>query len=157
MTNGTYTGGHLAFTQAAGTLRNVDVRGATRRTGSSGLIIDGGRMRLEGGAIARSTGNALEVRNSAQVLMLGMRCEANGTAVSAVDGSLVHADGCRFLDNGTVFELRSEMATRGATRLILYTNEFMNNTRDRTVDGRSVVIEGQQLDDKVRRGDRLIP
>jgi hypothetical protein len=61
------------------------------------------------------------------------------------------------VDNATVFELRSEKATRGATRLLLYTNEFLDNTRDRVVDARSSVLDGQRLDDKVRRGGQLIP
>jgi hypothetical protein len=39
----------------------------------------------------------------------------------------------------------------------LYTNEFLDNTRDRVVDARSSVLDGQRLDDKVRRGGQLIP
>ena len=157
VTGGTVTGGHLSFIQAGGTLKNVELRGAPKGTGDAGVILDGSRMRIEGGSITRSSSAAVDVRNGAQVLLLGLRCEANTTALLAVDGSLVHADACRFVDNATVFELRSEKATRGATRLLLYTNEFLDNTRDRVVDARSSVLDGQRLDDKVRRGDQLIP
>lgn len=157
VTGGTVTGGHLSFMQSGGTLKNVEMRGAARGTGDAGVILDGSRMRIEGGSITRSSGAAVDVRNGAQLLLLGLRCEANTTALLAVDGSLVHVDACRFVDNATVFELRSEKATRGATRLLLYTNEFLDNTRDRVVDARSSVLDGQRLDDKVRRGGQLIP
>lgn len=151
------TGGYLSFTQVQGLLKGVDVRGAARGTGAAGLVVDGARIRMEGGSIVRSTGAALDVRNSAQVLLLNARYEENGTALLAMDGSLVNVSSCRFAGNTTVFDLRSEKATRGGTRLILYTNEFLNNTRDRVVDGRSVVQEGKSLDDKVLRGEQLIP
>ena len=147
----------MELSQVKAKVKGVTISGGTRKSGPVGLLIEGTRARLEDMVWSRCEGASLEVGQASQVLVLNGRFDGNGTALKAADGSQVHMDGCRMMDNALLFDVNSTGSTRGATRLLLYTNEYQGNVKDRSVDARSVLQEGQRLSDAVRSGTTFIP
>ena len=157
MEGGTIERGSLELTQVQATLKGLSIIGSTRKPGPASIVLNGTRARLQGITWGRCAGVALVLEQASQALILNGRFDGNGTALKATDGSQVHVDGSILTNNGLVFDLNSTGSTRGATRLMLYTNEFMGNTKDRSTDVISVVQEGLRLSDAVRNGSTFIP
>lgn len=154
---GVLQGGTIRFTQTKALVKDVIMRGATRGRGAGGMLVEGGRVRVEGGAFVAQSGAGLTCNSAAQVLMLGSTIEGCATAMKVGDGATVYADDVRFRSNDLVFSVRSEGTLRGGSRVLLYRNSFADNGRDREVDGGSTITDGGTLPEDVRTGARFIP
>ena len=109
-----------------------------------GVRIHGSRLALVGGScIGLATG--MEAEGSSEVLVHHVRFERNGTALHARDASVLHADGSSFMGNDLV--LRTGTARSGnGSRIVLYTNEFVDNVKDREVEEGSRVEQQEAMD-----------
>lgn len=147
----------LQLTQAKTVMKDVVVRGAGRGRGPGGVLVEGGRARIEGGAVLGLEGAGIRGTNAAQVLLLYTLVEGCATGLQVRDGATFHADDVRFRRNDLVMSVSSAGAMRGASKVVLYRNSFQDNARDREVDGGSSVTDGGVLSDVVRSGDRFTP
>jgi hypothetical protein len=154
---GLVQGAVLQLTQAKTVMKDVVVRGAGRGRGPGGVLVEGGRARIEGGAVMGLEGAGIRGTNAAQVLLLNTLVEGCATGLQVRDGATFHADDVRFRRNDLVMSVSSAGAMRGAAKVVLYRNSFQDNARDREVDGGSSVTDGGVLSDVVRSGERFTP
>nr|MCU0319666.1 hypothetical protein [Flavobacteriales bacterium] len=154
---GLVQGAIVQLTQTKAVLKDVVVRGAARGRGPGGVLVEGGRVRIEGGAVLGGEAAGIHGTNAAQVLLLNTLVEGCATAVQVRDGATVHVDDVRFRKNDLVMSVSSAGAMRGASKVVLYRNSFQDNVRDREVDGGSSVTDGGVLSDVVRSGERFTP
>lgn len=154
---GVLLGGTVQLTQTKAHLKDVLMRGAARGRGAGGLVVEGGRVRIEGGATMGQEGAGVRCANAAQVVLLGTVVEGCATGVEVRDGATVHVDDVRFRKNDLVMSVKTTGAVRGASRVVLYRNSFQDNARDREVDAGSSVTDGGVLSDAVRSGERFTP
>ncbi len=94
---------------------------------------------------------ALSAGRSSEVLVTSSRFSGNATAITALDGSTVHVDGCDFTGNTNVFVLRRDQPALGGATLKLYTNTFTGNGTERVVDADSKVETGTTVDPTLLR------
>jgi len=76
------------------------------------------------------------------------RFERNAVAISAADLSKVHVEGNNFLGNTHVFRASHDRNQRGGI-LLVYSNEFIDNTKERDADESSEITNVAIFDQKV--------
>jgi acetylornithine/succinyldiaminopimelate/putrescine aminotransferase len=89
------------------------------------------------------------VGEASQVLVLGSTFEGNRLALAVKDLSVAHVSGNTFKENATVFGVYRKKAIHGGAVLMLYSNEFVDNTKERDVDALSRIEQKDAPDAKV--------
>ncbi|MEZ4755244.1 MAG: hypothetical protein R2817_00285 [Flavobacteriales bacterium] len=154
---GMMQGGAVQLTQTKALLKDVLLRGAARGRGAGGVVVEGGLVRIEGGATMGQEGAGVRCSSAAKVLLLGAVIDGCAIGLEVRDGATVHVDDVRFRKNDLVFSVSSAGSVRGSSRVVLYRNSFQDNGRDREVDADSSVNEVGTLMEAVRSGERFIP
>jgi hypothetical protein len=114
-----------------------------------GLWAHASRLALVGGSCT-GLGTGVEADAGSEVLVHRVRFERNGTALDVREASTLHADGSSFKGNELVIRASTARSGNGS-RIALYTNEFLENTKDREVEDGSRVEQQDTLDPETLR------
>lgn len=149
------------FGAAQGFITLAEMRGAIERTafvqpaggrdatGRNGLLMRASHVLVRGCTFADLPFAALRMARGSEALVMRSSFSGNSTAIAAVDGSLVHVDGCDFTGNGKVFVLRRERPVLGGAQLRLNASNFSGNGAEHEVDAASTLDTGIPLDPQV--------
>lgn len=131
-----------AFVQPAGG------RAATER---NGLLMRASHVLIRGCTFADLPFTALRMGRGSEALLTRSSFTGNATAITAVDGSLAHVEGCDFIGNGKVFVLRREHPVLGGAQLRLNASNFAGNGAEHEVDAASTLDTGVPVAPQVLR------
>jgi|694.fasta_scaffold32803_5 hypothetical protein len=131
-----------------------EVSGCTFRNGRTdsngdGLDVSGSQVLVSDCRFIKLLDKGISVGEASQVLVLGSTFEGNRLGMAVKDLSVAHVSGNLFKENATVFGVYRKKAIHGGAVLMLYTNEFVDNAKERDIDALSRIEQKDAPDAKV--------
>ncbi|MBK9764720.1 MAG: hypothetical protein IPO87_15560 [Flavobacteriales bacterium] len=115
---------------------------------ANGVSVNACKLAFDNVRVTGMLGTGISVEAASQVLVRKSRFERNAVAISAADLSKVHVEGNNFLGNTLVFRASHDRNQRGGI-LLVYSNEFIDNTKERDADESSEITNVAIFDQKV--------
>lgn len=146
--------GFISLAEVRGSIERtafVQPAGGSDATGRNGLLMRASHVLVRGCTFADLPFTALRMGRGSEALVTRSSFTGNATAITAVDGSLVHVDGCDFTGNGKVFVLRRERPVLGGAHLRLNASNFSGNGAEHEVDAASTLDTGVPVAPQVLR------
>jgi Right handed beta helix region len=130
----------LDIDACSGSLVNCNFPNTRTNGQGEGLDLIASRLLVRGCHLSECMDNAVSVGGASEVLLLANTIRGSGCALSVRDLSVVHVHENVIEDNALTFALFRKQPHYGGSRMLLYSNTFRNNLRDREVDEWSAVI-----------------
>lgn len=125
-------------------------RNGREDSNGDGLDVSGSQVLVRGCSFVKLLDKGISVGEVSRVLVTACTFTGDRLALAVKDLSIAHVDACEFIENSTVFGVYRKKPIHGGARLLLYSNTFTGNTRDREVDAFSAILQKDVLDPKVK-------
>lgn len=128
-----------------GEVRDCVFRSGRADSNGDGLDVSGSRVLVQGCRISSMMDKGLSSGEGSQVLVRNNRFEGNRLAIASKDLSVVYVHDNTFTANALVFGAYRKKAIYGGAHLMLGTNVYAGNAKDREVDMFSEVVPQDSL------------
>lgn len=137
--------------RCTGTITDCVFRSGRADSNGDGLDVSGARVLVQGCSFERMMDKGISVGEASQLLVVRSRFVSNRLALASKDLSVAYVSGNVFTGNEIVFGAYRKKPIYGGARVMRYTNEYRDNTRDQEVDELSAVVARDSLDSATRR------
>lgn len=150
----TFEDGHadlVDLDRCTGSVSSCVFRNGRDDANGDGLDVSGSRILVQDCAFSALRDKGISVGEASQLLVMGSRFQANGSALVAKDLSIAYASDNAFIGNRTVFAAYRKKPIYGGARVVRYRNLLDANAQEQQADELSAIVEASGLDEKVRR------
>jgi len=137
--------GLVDLDRVTGVVRDCVFKNGRADSSAVGLSVNGSHLLVENCSILGMKDQGSSSGVASQVLMRNNRFEGNRLAIAAKDLSVVYVYGNTFRDNAVVLGAYRKKPIYGGARLVLGTNVYEGNARDRDVDPHSSIVQQDSL------------
>ncbi|HMC97146.1 MAG TPA: right-handed parallel beta-helix repeat-containing protein, partial [Flavobacteriales bacterium] len=128
-----------------GEVRDCVFNSGRADSNGDGLDVSGSHVLVEGCRMERMMDKGLSSGEASQVLVRNNRFEGNRLAIASKDLSVVYVQDNTFTGNAIVFGVYRKKPIYGGAHLMLGTNVYEGNTKERDVDALSEIVPQDSL------------